>query len=710
MNVTTPTTLPLTTPYTFGVPLVPSVAAMSPAERNELAPYTFNDDSPIPRLPEYVNDNLTEERALTEYYCNGTFDLSLCLEILGLAENLTFNYTSNETTTFEWTLRHPMWLTVLLAIFGGIVSIVTVLGNSLVLLSFYLDRQIRQPSNYFIASLAVSDLLIGLFSMPLYTMYLLLDAKWPLGPTVCDLWLSLDYTSCLASQYTVFFITVDRFCSVKIPAKYRNWRTEHKVNVMVSVTWVIPILIFYTSIIGWQYFVGLRTVPAQECWVQFMSSPMFNTILVIGYYWITLVVMIILYAGIYKVALDLHRKSAAKQKKMTSLVSMAGQTMTNIGIGISQTKKASVKEVKETISPLKNKKATAAVEEEEGSSSTAYPSDVEDSSSQSAPHPPPAYNSLDGDSAGTPVNKPKQHHHHHHHRHHHHHHGKDHAHGHKNKKTDDHLTTPKGEQYLTTPTPVSQTPSSLLDNESSTQTAGSHDTSGSSGETPKRGHGIRFIDQESFQSFASGEDVKLVVETRHIDKLAQSNDEPPSPIWKRRQSFKAKETEHSAANMVGCNGDKDKVCMQVSVNSKSKGKPVIKTIKPPSGNHEHKSARERVTQQWHDITTYFRRKNQKRKEKGKAQGKNKSKSENRARKALRTISLILGAFVLFWTPYHVIVIILGFCYDCVHIRLYEISYWFCYMNSPINPFCYAFANAQFKRTFKRILSGDLHRT
>lgn len=88
----------------------------------------------------------------------------------------------------------------------------------------------------------------------------------------------------------------------------------------------------------------------------------------------------------------------------------------------------------------------------------------------------------------------------------------------------------------------------------------------------------------------------------------------------------------------------------------------------------------------------------------------KSKSENRARKAFRTISFILGAFVLCWTPYHILALVEGFCRNppCTNEHLYMFSYFLCYANSPLNPFCYALANQQFKKVFMRLLKLDFH--
>ena len=63
-----------------------------------------------------------------------------------------------------------MLLTVLIAVSMAVCIVITTFGNLLVIISFAVDRQIRQPTNYFIASLAVTDVLIGTVSMPFYTV------------------------------------------------------------------------------------------------------------------------------------------------------------------------------------------------------------------------------------------------------------------------------------------------------------------------------------------------------------------------------------------------------------------------------------------------------------------------------------------------------------------------------------------------------------
>jgi len=170
-------------------------------------------------------------------------------------DNLTNNETLDFTSTILISSSHPYspQVNIALAVIGTFTSLLTISGNVLVLVSFFVDRQIHQPTNYFILSLAISDFLIGCISMPFLTLAIYKN-RWVLGSFLCDIWLSLDYTVCLASIYTVLLITVDRFCSVKIPTKYRNWRTKKRISFLVVLTWFIPALIFFISTIGYPFY------------------------------------------------------------------------------------------------------------------------------------------------------------------------------------------------------------------------------------------------------------------------------------------------------------------------------------------------------------------------------------------------------------------------------------------------------------------------
>lgn len=98
--------------------------------------------------------------------------------------------------------------------------------------------------------------------------------------------------------------------------------------------------------------------------------------------------------------------------------------------------------------------------------------------------------------------------------------------------------------------------------------------------------------------------------------------------------------------------------------------------------------------------------------KGNKKPKKKNQEKRQERKAAKTLSAILLAFILTWTPYNVLTLLkaLAPCDkdDCFSSELWNFSYYLCYINSTINPVCYALCNASFRRTYVRILTCKWH--
>ncbi|KAK5650257.1 hypothetical protein RI129_001286 [Pyrocoelia pectoralis] len=208
--------------------------------------------------------------------------------------------------------KYSITQTVFIATIAIVLSFITVAGNVMVMVSFKIDKQLQTISNYFLFSLAVADFAIGLISMPLFTVSTLLG-YWPLGPLVCDTWLALDYLASNASVLNLLIISFDRYFSVTRPLTYRAKRTTSKAAFMIGCAWGISLLLWPPWIYSWPYIEGERTVPEDECYIQFIETNHYITFgTAIAAFYVPVSVMCILYWRIW-------RETEKRQKDLPNL-------------------------------------------------------------------------------------------------------------------------------------------------------------------------------------------------------------------------------------------------------------------------------------------------------------------------------------------------------------------------------------------------------
>ncbi|NWH83783.1 ACM2 protein, partial [Aegithalos caudatus] len=209
---------------------------------------------------------------------------------------------------------------VFIVLVAGSLSLVTIIGNILVMVSIKVNRHLQTVNNYFLFSLACADLIIGIFSMNLYTLYTVIG-YWPLGPVVCDLWLALDYVVSNASVMNLLIISFDRYFCVTKPLTYPVKRTTKMAGMMIAAAWVLSFILWAPAILFWQFIVGGRTVPDRDCYIQFFSNPAVTFGTAIAAFYLPVIIMTVLYWQISRASksrIKKGKKEAAQNQETVS--------------------------------------------------------------------------------------------------------------------------------------------------------------------------------------------------------------------------------------------------------------------------------------------------------------------------------------------------------------------------------------------------------
>ncbi|XP_073770673.1 trace amine-associated receptor 13c-like, partial [Danio rerio] len=159
---------------------------------------------------------------------------------------------------------------IVIYLFVSLLSAWTVFLNLLVIISISHFKKLHTPTNMIILSLAVNDLLIGLF-MPVEAIRLT-ETCWYFGDTFCGLHLLFVSLLLAASLSNLVLIAVDRYVAVCHPLLYPQKITMTKTLMSICLNWVCLSAYIIALLTNYGYFdTSLKTdVCYGEC--LFMSS------------------------------------------------------------------------------------------------------------------------------------------------------------------------------------------------------------------------------------------------------------------------------------------------------------------------------------------------------------------------------------------------------------------------------------------------------
>ena len=129
----------------------------------------------------------------------------------------------------------------------ALVMIISFLGNLLVCYAVYRNPRLRNPSNYYIISLALTDILQASCSMPLSVAYLA-TGEWSFGSSACKFVAIFKLSMKEVSTFNMALMALNRYYKVVKPNKYQAIFKPRKIVTTALLAWTIPMTFAILSV------------------------------------------------------------------------------------------------------------------------------------------------------------------------------------------------------------------------------------------------------------------------------------------------------------------------------------------------------------------------------------------------------------------------------------------------------------------------------
>jgi len=140
------------------------------------------------------------------------------------------------------------WLVVLESVAFFAVILTAFLGNTMLCLAFYKTRSLlRSPQNYYLISLAATDILNAVVCMPI-TLAVIIEGTWPFGDIVCQFQGTMISVLATVSLLTLAMIAVNRYMKiVRSPSLYQKVLSKRNVLKSIAMSWIPTALLISSA-------------------------------------------------------------------------------------------------------------------------------------------------------------------------------------------------------------------------------------------------------------------------------------------------------------------------------------------------------------------------------------------------------------------------------------------------------------------------------
>ena len=121
-------------------------------------------------------------------------------------------------------------------------SIIGTIGNALVIATVYTNTSLQIISNFWLASMAVADLMVTALGQPLLVAFWGIQVNGECNEPVSETFRLVGNMSCSASVLHLCFISIDRCILIVRPLDCKSIRTIKRFKVALVFAWAVPIV------------------------------------------------------------------------------------------------------------------------------------------------------------------------------------------------------------------------------------------------------------------------------------------------------------------------------------------------------------------------------------------------------------------------------------------------------------------------------------